>query len=102
MTRTSNARVAGFAFLFYIAVAFPGMMLLGRASAGEGTAAKLASIAAHASDVRVALLLVMLGCFSALVLAVTLHGMTRDQDPDLAMLVLVCRAGEGILGLTSL
>ncbi|MEO8431141.1 MAG: DUF4386 domain-containing protein [Acidobacteriota bacterium] len=102
MTRTTNARVAGFAFLFYIAAAFPGMVLLGRAQAGKGTAEKLASIAAHASDVRLAILLVMLGCFSALVLAVTLHGMTRDQDPDLAMLVLVCRAGEGILGFTSL
>ncbi len=102
MTRTTNARVAGFAFLFYIAAAFPGLVLLNRATAGKGIAEKLASIAGHATDVRVAILLVMLGSFSALVLAVTLHGMTRDQDPDLAMLVLVCRAGEGIIGLGSL
>ena len=27
MTRTTNARVAGFTYLFYIAVAFPGMVL---------------------------------------------------------------------------
>jgi hypothetical protein len=48
----TNARVAGFTFLFYIAVAFPGMVLLNRAASGEGTAAKLAGTARHASDVR--------------------------------------------------
>jgi len=42
MTRTTNARIAGFTFLFYIAVAFPSMILLGRATSGEGIAAKFA------------------------------------------------------------
>jgi Domain of unknown function (DUF4386) len=102
MTRTTNARIAGFTFLFYIATAFPGMVLLGRAASGEGTAAKLVGIAAHASDVRVAIVLELLGCFSALVLAVTLYGITRDQDPDLAMLVLVFRVAEGVIGAISL
>jgi ABC-type Co2+ transport system permease subunit len=36
-------------------------------------------------------------CFAALVLAVTLYKITRDQDPDLAMLALTCRAGEAVL-----
>jgi hypothetical protein len=102
MTRTTNARVAGFTFLFYIAVAFPGMLLMNRASSGEGIAAKLASIALHASDVRVAIVFELLGCFSALVLAVTLYSITRDQDPDLAMLAMTCRVAEGVIGAVSL
>ncbi len=102
MTRRTNARVAGFAFLIYIAVALTGMVLENRAASGEGAAAKLASIARHASGMRVAVVLAMLGCFCALVLAVTLYAITRDQDPDLAMLVLVFRAAEGTIGAVSL
>jgi uncharacterized protein DUF4386 len=97
MTRTTNARIAGFAFLFYIAVAFPGMVLLDRATSGEGISAKLASIAQHVTEVRVAVVLVLLGCFAALVLAVTLYAITREQDPDIAMVALTCRVSEGVI-----
>jgi hypothetical protein len=102
MTRRTNARIAGFTFLFYIAVAMTGMVLASRAASGEGTAAKLASIAQHASSVRVAVVLEMLGCFSALVLAVTLYAITHDQDPHLAMLAMICRVAEGVIGADSL
>ena len=102
MTRRTNARIAGLTFLVYIAVAFPDMLLMRRATGGEGIAAKLASIAQHASDVRLAIVLELLSCFCALVLAVTLYGITRDQDPDLAMLVLVFRAAEGVVGAVSI
>ncbi len=97
MTRTTNARIAGFTFLFYIAVAFPSMVLFGRATSGEGIAAKFASIAQHATDVRVAVVLSLLGCFSALVLAVTLYAITREVDANLAMLALTCRVAEGVI-----
>ena len=102
MTRRTNARVAGFAFLIYIAVGLTGIVLENRAAAGEGTAAKLASIARHATEMRMVVVLGIVCCFCALVLAVTLRSITRDQDPDLAMLVLVCRAGEGVIGAVSL
>jgi hypothetical protein len=102
MTRTTNARLAGFAFLFYIAVAFPSMVLFNRATSGAGLAAKLAGIAQHASDLRLAVVLSLGGCFSALVLAVTLYAITRDEDPDLAMLGLTCRVGEGLIGAASI
>jgi hypothetical protein len=102
MTRTTNARIAGFTFLFYIAVAFPSMVLLERASSGEGIAAKLASVAQHAADVRVAVVLSLLGCFSALVLAVTLYAITREVDADLAMLAMTCRVAEGVISGVSL
>jgi hypothetical protein len=102
MTRRTNARVAGFAFLVYIAAALTGMILESRAASGEGIAAKLANIAQHASDVRVAFVLQLLGCFCALVLAVTLYSITRDEDPDLALLALTCRVAEGVIGAASL
>ena len=97
MTRTANARVAGVAFLVYIAAGIADMVLFGRATSGAGIAAKLASIAQHSSDARISVLLDLLCCFCALVLAVTLYAITREQDPDLAMLALTCRVGEGLI-----
>jgi len=98
MTRTTNARIAGFTFLFYIAVAYPDMVLVNRATSGEGIAAKLASIAQHTTEMHIAVLLTVLSSFSALVLAVTLYGITRDEDHEVAMLGFACRVGEGVLG----
>jgi hypothetical protein len=49
--------------------------------------------------VRVTVLLSLLGNFCALVLAVTLYAITRELDPDLAMLALTCRVAEGIAGM---
>src|SRR5262245_59701217 len=70
MTRRTNARVAGVTFLLYIALGIPAMILSGRATHGEGIAAKLATLAQHATDLRVAFLLDLVTCFTALVLAV--------------------------------
>ena len=98
MTRMTKARIAGFTFLFYIAVAFPSIVLMNRATSADGTAAQLALIAEHASDVRVSILLTLLSCFSAIVLGVTLYGITREVDHELAMLTMACRVGEGVLG----
>ena len=39
---------------------------------------------------------------AALVLAVTLYAITRDQDRDLALLGLTCRVAEGIIGAASI
>jgi hypothetical protein len=38
MTRTTNARIAGFTFLFYIAAGLSSMILFGRATSGDGIA----------------------------------------------------------------
>lgn len=101
MTRTTNARIAGIAYILYIAVAFPSMVLFDRATKGAGITAKLATMAQHAGEVRVATVLGLLGCFCALVLAVTLYAITREEDPDIAMLGLTCRVAEGIIGAAS-
>ena len=76
MTRTTNARIAGVTFLIYIAAGIASLVLSGRA---------------HATDI-----LSLITSFAALVLGVTLYAITREQDPDLAMLGLTCRVVEGI------
>lgn len=98
MTRRTNARVAGFTFLLYIAVAYPSGVLSGRARAGVGTAAKLASVGQHLNEMRITVVLILLSALCALTLAVTLYAITRDEDRELALLAMLCRTGEGIIG----
>jgi len=97
MTRRTNARIAGFTYLLYIAVAFPAMMLFDKATRGNNIASQLATIAQHSTSLRVTILLGVVSCFCALVLAVTLYGITRDEDRELAMLAFACRVGEGLV-----
>jgi hypothetical protein len=96
MTQRTNARVAGFAFLFYIAVGIT-QMVLSSPTRAEGTAARLALIAEHAARMRVNIVLTLLICVTAVVLATALYGITRDEDRDLAVLGLAFRLGEGLL-----
>lgn len=98
MTRTTNARIAGATFLAYIAAGITSMVLSGRVTGGEGLTARLEAVAGHADGVGAMVLLGLVQSFSALVLAVTLHALTREQDPDLALLGMACRLGEGLLG----
>src|SRR5439155_3420397 len=70
--------------------------------AGNDIAAKVVTMAQHAADIRLTVVLSMVGGFCALVLAVTLYAITRDQDRDLAMLGLTCRVAEGVIGAASL
>jgi len=72
MTRSTNARLAGFGYLSYIVVGILNEVLMYRATRVEGTAAKLARIAEYSTDVRLAMILKLAECFSALVLAVAL------------------------------
>ena len=75
-SRLITARVAGFAFLIYIAAGIISMNL------------------ADQSQIEDVLSLLM--SFSALVLGVTLYALTRDQGPTLAMMALVCRVLEAV------
>ena len=97
MTRRTNARIAGFTLLFYIAVGVAGMILSGRASGAGGIAERLASMVQHETEVRVSAVLGLLTGFVALTLGMALYAITREQDRDLAMLALTCRVGEGVM-----
>jgi hypothetical protein len=76
MTRRTNARVAGVTYIVYIALAFPSMLLFGRATAGDEISGKLANVAEHAADMRMlgVSLYVLLVVGLPLQLAGLLHG----------------------------
>jgi uncharacterized protein DUF4386 len=101
MTHTTNARIAGFTFLFYIAAGIASMVLFSQATGGQEINTKLASIAQHVLQLRLTIVLGLLMAVCAIVLAVTLYAITRDQDSDLAMLALISRVGEGLLNAIS-
>jgi uncharacterized protein DUF4386 len=102
MTRATNARLAGFVFLLYIATGITSLILFAKATSGaEGTAATLASIAGHATLVRLTLVLAMVEVVCAVVLGVTLYALTRDVDADLALLAMSFRLAEGIVAAVS-
>jgi len=101
MTRTTNARIAGFMFLFYIATGIAGMVLFAPATSGEGTAAKLASVAQHATLTRIAAVYSLLMMMNPFVLGVALYALTRDYDRELALLALTCRLTEGVMAAMS-
>ena len=97
MTRTTNARLAGLMFLFYIVVGIADMVLFGQASRGPDTAAQLASIGQHEMTVRLTVLLTLLTFVIAVTLAAALYALTRDEDRDLAVMALCFRVTEGVL-----
>jgi hypothetical protein len=78
MTRTTNARLAGAAFLLYIVV-------------------NMAGAAAHAGPPTKEML-TLFTSFCALVLGVNLFAITRDEDEHLALLAMACRVMEAIGG----
>ncbi len=55
-------------------------------------------MSSHTASMRIVIFLALVKAFSALVLAVTLYAVTRDEDRDLALLAMVCRLTEGVLG----
>ena len=101
MTRRASARVAGAMFLAYIVVGVAELLAGRGATSGDTAAARLASIAQHATRLRIEVVLGIVICFVALTLAVSLYGITRDEDQELAVLGLAFRAGEAVLGLLS-
>ena len=74
--RLTYARVAGFAFLIYIAAGITSMSLAGQSQMTDVLSLSMS--------------------FSALVLGVTLYALTCDQGPALAMMALVCRVLEAV------
>ena len=102
MARTTVARLGGFTFLFYISASIVGTNLFARITKGDGIAAKLANIAAHRPQMGLCFILTLLTIFAALILAVALYALTRDEDAGLALLALTCRVVEGMLNATAM
>ncbi len=71
-----------------------------RASGGGDDASRLARLAAHALELRIAVLITILTSVIALALAVALYALTREVDRELSLVALACRFMEGVLGAT--
>lgn len=100
--RQFSARLAGFMFLFYIAIGIASMIMFSQATgSGEGISEKLASISQHATLVRMTALFGLLTFFIAVTLAMSLYVLTSDQDFNLALVALCCRSGEGMINAIS-
>jgi hypothetical protein len=97
VTVKTNSRLAGFMFLFYIAMGLLPGWVLKPISSAEGTAAKLAAMAAHPTLTRSGALFSLLNMVNALVLGAALYALTRLVDRDLALIALLFRVAEGIL-----
>jgi len=98
MTRRTNSRIAGIAYLAYIAAAYPEIVIMNRATRGSDIATQLGNVTQSSGDIRLAVILSFISSICAFALAVTLYAITRDEDQEIALLGLVCRAGEGVVG----
>jgi hypothetical protein len=96
MTRSTHARIAGAVFLLYIAVGIGQMVMSPDMPGAEDIAGRLSAMATHATAVRIDMVLGLLTGFFALTLAVTLYGVTRHEDHELAIFVMCCRLCEGV------
>jgi hypothetical protein len=97
--RQRYARVAGFTFLLYIAVALAESMLFDSAVGSGIASAKLAHAQANALMLRTAAVLSLIAVLCALVLGVALFVVTRDYDFHLALFGLAGRLAEGVMGI---
>ena len=97
MTRRTNSRIAGITYLAYIVLGITQLMSSSGTKA-DAIAERLTLISQNATHERIDILLSLVIGFIAITLAVTLYGLTRDEDNELAVIGLVCRSAEGILG----
>lgn len=92
------ARIIGATFLLYIANKLLGTTV-SRAASGSGTMAeKLESIGRNQGLMGLDAILSLVNGFSGIILAVFLYEWTRRQGAHLALIGLVCRGAEGLLG----
>lgn len=97
MTRSTNARIAGITFLGYIAAGLTSMAVWGKVAGGGDIPTTLANIAQHGTGVGITILLDLVCALAAITLGVTLYGITRDEDRELAIMGMVCRLVEGMM-----
>ena len=98
MTQRRDARLAGCAYLAYILFAMSSSILFAKASAGGDVSQTLSTLSRMIWTARVTVLLDLLCPVCALVLAATLYGLVKTVDPTVALLAMLFRLGEGVLG----
>ena len=98
MTQTTRARIAGVAYLYYIAAGVLSAVLFGRAAGTGDPLARLERLAEHGTTAGFSMIVSLSTCFAALALAISFHGMTRHEDDDTAAFGMVCRVAEAVIG----
>ncbi len=94
----TESKVAGAAYLSYIVFALSSASLSARAAGGGDATQTLAAIGRDLGTVRATVLLDLLQIVCALVLAVTLYQLVKAVEPTVALLAMLFRFGEGLLG----
>jgi uncharacterized protein DUF4386 len=98
MTASTNSRVAGITFLAYIVIGLSSMYVDSLIVRGaEDSATRLSNIAQSTSLMQLQIILTLLSAACAIVIAVTVYGLTRDIDRELAIFAFVFRLAEGII-----
>jgi len=98
MTQRTAAKVAGCTYLGYIVFSMSSSILYARATAGDDASQTLSTLARMISTARVTVLLDLLQPVCALLLAVTLYRLVKPVSPTVALLAMLFRVGEGLLG----
>lgn len=102
MTLRNDARLAGIIYLSYVVFTMASVIVYGQAAAGADIIQRLTNISRNLTEVRVTVLLDLLQVLCALGLAVTLYRLTSGVDKTLAMIAMLFRVGEGLLGTSSI
>lgn len=102
MTLRNDARLAGIIYLSYIVFTMASVIIYGQAAAGADIVQRLSNMSHMLTEVRVTVLLDLLQVLCALGLAVTLYRLTNGVDKMLAMIAMLFRVGEGLLGTSSI
>ncbi|HEX5437800.1 MAG TPA: DUF4386 domain-containing protein [Gemmatimonadaceae bacterium] len=97
-----DARWAGIAFLVYIVLTMTSTTMFGNVLGSGDIAQQLGDLTRMMSQARVTVVLDLLQVVCALVLAVTLFRLTKAVDATVAMLAMMFRVGEGVLGASAL
>ena len=102
MTLRNDARLAGVLYLSYFVFTMASVIIYGNAVTGADILQRLTSMSRTLTEVRVTVLFDLLQVICALGLAVTLYRLTNGVDKTLAMIAMLFRVGEGLLGTTSI
>lgn len=98
MAERTDSKIAGCAYLSYILFTMLSSILFAKATAGHDTSQTLVNLARMISTARITVLLDLLQTLCALVLAVTLYRLVQAVNPTVALLAMLLRVGEGLLG----
>lgn len=98
MMKRTESTIAGVTYLSYIVFAMSSAIFSGRTTAGSDISQALSTMRQMIGTARITVLLDLLQIVCALVLAVTLYQLVKVVNPTIALLAMVFRLGEGLLG----